>query len=120
LRNYLSIIVIERQDMKHIIDETETIAYDHLKGFGFNDEQMKALIHQGKIDLQKELSKLKALLTDTEQLSLDEINNSLHALKGLFFQLGNHQVAEQLNEIRSYGESKVILQEISELLFGKE
>lgn len=105
--------------MKSIIDETEIMAYDYFKGFGFNEEQMKALVLQGKKDLRQELTKLKILLNGTEQVSLDEINNSLHALKGLFFQLGNHQIAEQLNEIRSNDDSKVILKEISEFLFHK-
>lgn len=105
--------------MKNIISETEVIAYDYLKDFGFNEEQISSLIVQGRKDLHKELTKLETLL-DTDSVSLDDINNVLHALKGLLFQLGNHDVAEKLNEIRSHHESEVILKEISELLFDEK
>jgi len=102
--------------MKHIITETEVTAYNYLKEFGFSEVQVDALIMQGKKDLYNELTKLKILL-DTDAASLDDINNVLHALKGLFFQLGNHDVAEKLNDIRSESTRETILKEISELLF---
>ena len=105
--------------MKNIISKTEVIAYNYLKDFGFNEEQISSLIVQGRKDLYKELTKLETLL-DADTVSLDDINNVLHALKGLLFQLGNHNVAEKLNEIRSYHERKIILKEISELLFDEK
>ena len=100
--------------MKHIINETETIAYDYLEQFGFSRDQIDALIIQGKKDLYKELENLNIIL-DTD--STEAINHSLHALKGLFFQLGNYKVAEQLDEIKDVEESKTRLKEISKLLF---
>jgi hypothetical protein len=104
--------------MENIIRETEIMAYDHFKAFGFNEEQISSLIDQGKKDLRKELGKLKTLLAESEKVSLDEINNSLHALKGLFAQFGNQHIAEQINEIRTNDKSKVILKKLSELLFS--
>ncbi len=101
--------------MKNIINETEVIAYDYFKDFGFNEEQISSLIAQGKKDLHKSLTELQTLF-DTEVVSLDDINNVLHALKGLLFQLGNHAVADQLNEIRSHLESETTLNEIALLL----
>lgn len=92
------------------------IAYNYFKEFGFNDEQINSLIIQGKKDLQKELTKLETLLIDADTVSLDEINNVLHSLKGLLFQLGNHEIAEKFNELRSENERKVILKEILELI----
>lgn len=100
--------------MDKIIDQTEIVATAHLKSFGFNEDQVNALVTQGKKDLQKELQKLKVLL---ENGSVEDINNALHALKGLFSQLGNHKVADRLNEIRTEEESQERLKEISELLF---
>jgi hypothetical protein len=104
--------------MKKIISETEVIAYDYLKAFGFKDEQITLLIIQGKKDLHKELTKLEALL-HADVVSLDNINDVLHALKGLLFQLGNHKLAEKLNEIRSHLDSEVTLKQISQLLFDE-
>ena len=102
--------------MKNIINQTENIAYVYLKNFGFTEEQISVLITQGKKDLHKELEKLESLLSG-DIGSLKDINNVLHALKGLLFQLGNHEVAEQLNEIRENHNSKLRFNEISKLLF---
>lgn len=101
--------------MEKIISETEVIAFDYLKAFGFADEQVNTLIIQGKKDLRKELTKLQTLL-HAEVVSYDDINNILHALKGLLFQLGNHNVADQLGEIRSQLDSETALKKIVLLL----
>ncbi|WP_309496438.1 hypothetical protein [Sulfurovum sp.] len=102
--------------MKNIINETEIIAQRHLSSFGFNEEQVSTLIVQGKKDLHKELVKLEVFLNiDTD--SLADINNVLHALKGLFSQLGNYKIAEQLNEIEESDIRQVRIKEISELFF---
>lgn len=102
--------------MKNIINETEVIAYEYLNAFGFKEEQIVPLIAQGKKDLEENLTKLEILLRE-ENASLVDINNVLHALKGLLFNLGNHELAEKLNEIRSHLESEASLKEISQLLF---
>ena len=106
--------------MKNIISKTEVIAYDYLKAFGFSEKQISSLITQGKKDLHKELTKLETLLSHADTVSLDDINNVLHALKGLLFQMGNHDLAERLNEIRSNEEREVTLKELSELLFTEK
>jgi len=105
--------------MKKIISETEVIAYDHLKTFGFSEEQVIPLIDRAKKDLHENLTKLEILLHE-DTISIDDINNVLHALKGLLFNLGNHELAEKLNEIRSHLESKVSLKEISQLFFDEK
>ncbi len=102
--------------MRKIISDTEVAARDYFKNFGFNEEQINTLIVQGKNDLNKELTKLEILLSD-ETSSLADINNVLHALKGLIFQLGNYDVAEKLNEIRSHHDRASVSKEISQLLF---
>ena len=102
--------------MQKIINETEVIAYRYLGEFGFSKEEISPLIFQGKKDLKVNLTKLKALLS-SENSSLDDVNNVLHALKGLFFHLGNYAIAEQLNEIRSNLNSKMSLQKVTHLLF---
>ena len=106
--------------MKNIISETEVIAYDYFKAFGFSEEQINSLITQGKKDLHKELTKLETLLIHVDTVSLDDINNVLHALKGLIFQMGNHDLAEKLNEIRSNDDREVTLKELSGLLFAEK
>ncbi len=104
--------------MKTIIDETEAMAFDYFKAFGFDEEQINMLIIQGKKDLVINLDKLKLLLQEDE-ISTEDVSNVLHALKGLLFQLGNHEIAEKLNESRSDLENKETLEEVKELLFPK-
>lgn len=102
--------------MEDIINETEMMAHIYFKDFGFNEDQINTLINQGKKDIYKEVLKLETLL-DTDTKRSEEINNVLHALKGLFFQLGNHNVAEQLDEIGEDDSMTGRLKEISELFF---
>ena len=105
--------------MKKIIRETEAMVYEHLKAFGFQKEQITPLVEQGKKDLQVNLAKLKILLQENTIL-INEINNVLHALKGLLFNLGNHELAKKLDETKSHLESEVNLKEISQLLFDEK
>jgi len=86
--------------MEEILAQTENIAFDYLKAFGFQDEQVHSLITQGKADLLKGLTKLKKILKE-ETNSFDEMNNILHSLRGLLFQLGNHTLAEDFSEIEA-------------------
>jgi len=102
--------------MNKLIKETEDIAYDYLKAFGFADEQIIPLIDQAKIDLQRELRRLEIDLY-SDNLILEDINSTLHTLKGVFAHLGNLEVAEKLNDIRSNIKTSSALDNIKELLF---
>ncbi len=103
--------------MNKIIDETEVVAYEYLKAFGFSDEQIAPLILQAKKDLIKTLNQLEIAL-NSDEVSVEEVNNGLHALKGLLFHLGNHALADQLNEVRTHLESESDFKKISQLLFN--
>ncbi len=105
--------------MRPIINETEAMAFDYFKAFGFDEEQIKMLIIQGRKDLEINLDKLELLIQE-DPISIEDVSNVLHALKGLIFQLGNHKVAEKLNESRSHLENKKTIEEVRELLFSKE
>lgn len=98
--------------MEKFISQTEEIAFDYLKAFGFKDEQINQLIIQGEKDLRKELIKLETMLQDDE-ISYDDLNNVLHALKGLLFQMGNHVAAERLMEIKSHLDKEETLKELA-------
>ena len=99
--------------------ELHCIKYYHLKVFGFSEEQITPLVDRAKKDMQENLMKLEILLHE-DTISIDEIDNVLHALKGLLFNLGNHELAEKLNERRLHLESEAALKEISQLLFDVE
>ena len=95
--------------------ELYCINYWHLKAFGFSEEQITPLVDRAKKDLQVNLTKLEILLQE-DTISINEINNVLHVLKGLLFTLENHALAEKLNEVRLHLDSEAALEEISQLL----
>jgi hypothetical protein len=101
--------------MEEIIAQTEKIAFDHLKAFGFQDEQIHSLVKQGKEDLLKGLTKLQKILKE-ETNSFDEIDDILHSLKGLSFQLGNHALANTFEEIEASSKDEVHLAKLKALI----
>jgi len=70
-----------------IIERTETIAVAYLTGLGFGEEQVAPLMTQARKDLETEFARLDALrhAPDPDPEGLDR---SLHAIKGLLFNLG--------------------------------
>ena len=98
-----------------MIKETEKMGIAYLKAFGFSDEQVNPLVEIGIKDINNTLSKIEILLEETHP-SIEELNNLLHALKGLLFQMGNTALGEKINEMRSHLSEDDIL-EIKELLF---
>ncbi len=79
--------------------ETERQAHDYLRAFGFSDEQIAPLVNQTRKDLENEYEKFLRL-TQRHPCPVPELNDVLHALKGLLFHMGNHAMAERLNELR--------------------
>lgn len=101
--------------MDELINETVEISRKYFKEFAFEDEQIALLLESGKRDLTKELTKLKKLL-ESEQIDIDAVNLSIHALKGLFLTMGNNSIGEKLNELRQENENEYIITEIKKLL----
>ena len=85
--------------MEILISKTMEIARQHFGGFGFNEDQIAKLLESGNRDLEIELSTLQELLQQ-ENYNLEDIDFSLHALKGLLMNMGNVDVANKLNELR--------------------
>jgi len=85
--------------MEKVIEETLKIAKEKFLKFGFKEEQIEQLLASGKRDLLSELEKLKALLA-TEPYDIEAINKSLHALKGLFFNMGNTEAGDIMADLR--------------------
>ena len=104
--------------MKQIIDETVGIAYEYLSTFGFSKSQVETLVSQGQNELYTTLGKFVTLQT-SESITvsnLEEINEILHALQGLFFQMGHENMAGKLYEIQATDDVSYRLAEINKLL----
>lgn len=102
--------------MDDLIAETETIAKQYFLHLGFDKASIDNLLRIAKRDLREELEKLKNLL-DAPHPDIQQINHVLHALKGLFFQVGHHAIAEKISEIRSDIHKDASIQKIR-TLFG--
>ena len=90
-------------------------ANQYFIGLGFQEDQIGALVETGERDLTQELDKLSKLLNE-DQVNIEAINLSLHALKGLFLMMGNTQTANHLNELRQKSESQSRIVEIKKVL----
>ena len=105
--------------MKQIIDETIGIAYEYLVTFGFTQSQVDTLVRQGENELCTTLEKFVTLQQTSERTSdsnIEVINEVLHALQGLFFQMGHENMAEKLYEIQVTDDVSYRLAEMNKLL----
>ena len=94
-------------DMEKLIEETIKNANQYFLGLGFQEDQIGALLESGKRDLTEEMTKLSNLLKE-EEVNIDTINLSLHALKGLFLMMGNTQIADKLNDLRQENAHNIV------------
>ncbi|GEM_PF-1160263 len=86
--------------MQRIILQTERIAREYLIGLGFGEEQIDPLIDQAKKDLYRELARMDRIRR-SKAPDIAELDRALHAIKGLLFNLGNHELAEKLEGVRA-------------------
>jgi hypothetical protein len=85
--------------MEELIEETKRIAKERFQAFGFGEGQIEQLLASGERDMKKELANLREILLQ-DPCDPERLNSSLHALKGLFLNMGNEEVAEKLSELR--------------------
>ncbi len=85
--------------MKEIVKESAETARVYFQKFGFEPEKIEPLLEAGKRDLEKELSILENLKNE-EPFPLEEVEYTLHAIKGLLFNMGHNTAAEMINAVR--------------------
>ena len=85
--------------MEELIEETRRIAIERFGTFGFAQAQIDQLLSSGERDIRKEAARLQQLLSENTP-DPEQINQSLHALKGLFLNMGNEVLAEKLSDLR--------------------
>ncbi len=101
--------------MKRIIEKTETMAREYLTGFGFGEAQIEPLIAQAKNDLSREFVRLETLM-ESESADWEAFDKSLHALQGLLFNLGNHDLAERLETLREEEGVDTVVEKLRSIL----
>ena len=101
--------------MEELIDETLELASKKFANFGFKEQQIEQLLASGRRDLEKELSKLKILIEE-ENVNIENVNHSLHALKGLLYNMGNTGAGDIMNDLRSEKDSTEEIAEIKKIL----
>jgi len=101
--------------MAGLIEESLTIAAGKFQNFGFNEAQIEKLLLTGKRDLEQEVEKLKILLSEPVP-DIAKINNALHALKGLLYNLGNMDAGDIMAELENDLDSATRIEEIKKVL----
>ena len=86
--------------MEALISETLQIARERFKAFGFKERQIEQLLESGKRDLEKEIALLSRLIEDKEY-DIQRVNQSLHAIKGLLYNMGNTAAGDLMVNLKS-------------------
>jgi len=103
------------KSMERLISETLKIAQEKFKAFGFKEEQIGQLLDSGRRDLEKEITKLSQLIT-SEHIDIEQINNSLHALKGLLYNMGNTDAGDIMIDLKNNIDSQESISKIKTLI----
>ncbi|MCF6206792.1 MAG: hypothetical protein L3J47_07885 [Sulfurovum sp.] len=101
--------------MGSLVEESLKIADERFKAFGFSDTQREQLLVSAKRDLESEVAKLRELLA-LETTDLERINQSLHAIKGLLYNMGNTEAGDRFNDLRNDTAKEEQIQKIEMLL----
>jgi hypothetical protein len=105
--------------MKNLINNTKEIAYTYFKALEFPDEHIEPLLTIGMKDLKRELTKLEEILKE-EPMNKEDIHNTLHALKGLFGQLGYQEMLEKLEKLEADSNKVLIPKDILRVFHIKD
>lgn len=104
--------------MQKLLDETEKSAYRFLKEFGFEEEEIAPVIAKGLLDIAHVLNSVDLLLKEQSPSRNEEkLDDLLHSLKGLLFQLGNHDMAEKIEKLRYCKDTKEQYETLKRILF---
>jgi hypothetical protein len=101
--------------MEKLISETLQIARERFAAFGFKETQIEQLLESGRQDLEEEISKLSQLIM-AEEHDLQEINQSLHAIKGLLYNMGNMDAGDIMVDLRNTIENEESISKIKTLI----
>ena len=85
--------------MQKLLEETKEKAYLFLREFGFEEDELDPIVKKGLKELQETLTDLSKLLKRTT-IAHKDMDDVLHGLKGLLFQLGNHEAANKAEKLR--------------------
>lgn len=105
--------------MQHFIYKTEKIAYDYFRAFSFEELAIEKLLEIGIKDVSNDLIELKHII-EAESLCKEALHHTLHSLKGVLSQLGNHQIIKQIEAIEACASHKEIHQKTLCLFFIHE
>jgi hypothetical protein len=85
--------------MGGLVEKSLDIAAKKFQKFGFSDIQIEQLLSSAKRDLEGEVLKLEELL-EMHKPDIGEINHTLHAIKGLLYNMGHTEAGDQMAELK--------------------
>ncbi len=104
--------------MNTLVEESLQIAAKKFENFGFQEEQVEKLLLSGRRDLEAEMEKLMQLLSEPEP-DKEAIDKSLHALKGLLYNLGNIDAGDKMNDLREDESLHEQIEKLQAVLHGR-
>ena len=104
--------------MNTLVEESLQIAAKKFESFGFQEEQIEKLLMSGRRDLEAEIEQLTKLLSEPEP-EKEEIDKALHALKGLFYNLGHIKAGDKMNALGDDESLQIQITKLQAVLYGR-
>ena len=101
--------------MMLITEKTKKIAHEYLKGFGFDDDKVEITVSKGIDELDKIFAQLKNEINQKD-IDTEEVDNILHSIKGVLFQLGNAEDGAFIDQLRSELNDSNIIEKIENFI----
>ena len=101
--------------MSRLIKETLKIAKKRFEAFGFSPSQIERLLSSAEEDLGKVVAELQQLIDD-QSSSTKQLELTLHALKGILYNMGNIEAGDLMVELKNLQDKERVRQKIKEVL----
>jgi len=101
--------------MKQIIERTVQVAYDYLKAFGFEEDKVEVTVQKGISELENAFDRLQELVSKKD-FDIEELDNILHSIKGILFQLGNGTDGAVVDSLRDEIDHSNAIEKIAQFI----
>jgi phenylalanyl-tRNA synthetase beta subunit len=108
-------MVEEKGKMDQFVEESLQIAAEKFKAFGFKEAQIEKLLASARQDLEKEIGRLRELLGCHEP-DTEKVNQVLHALKGLLYNMGNTEAGDLMSDLKNGSDGVGQIEAIKKIL----
>ena len=101
--------------MKKLRDDILKESKMYFEKFGLSKEEIEYLLQKSSIDLDNLIDKSYNLLY-SKDIDLDDLDDTLHSLKGVLLQLGSFDIADSINDMRDLLNDKDTISKLKNII----